>query len=182
MSDEDLAGPLEGRITRVESEVKHMRAEMSAISSTLSTIAAQVANIGKPNWSTFIGFAGLLFPLIAAGYFFVTLNMQAVISPLASKSERSETDRFHLNASVASMDDRLNDLYAEVRSNSAKVSAQITEIETQFASTAQLSNMRAASSQQLVQLLWQKVYGEPLPDGEFFYNMSQTRAHPGEIK
>lgn len=180
MSDPELS--TESRLNLIEQEQRYLRGELQAISTSLQGITSRIAEIGKPNWSTFIGLAGLMFPVIAGGYFFVTLSTQNLVAPLVSKAERSEMDRSNLNVAVANLDDRLSGLTAEVKSNEAKISAQLVEIETQFSSAAQLANMRAAGRQQILQLLWQRSYGEPLPDGEYYYNMSQTRSHPGATK
>lgn len=172
----DSQETIDSRVARLEIGFANLTAQISQLVSAVGSHNDKLSSLGRPNWSLLIASFGILVPVLGFGFWVNQQTMTNMILPLQTRADRSEIDRSHLNNSVEKMDDAMDMLREEMRSNSATFRASLTEIETQFAAQSQLGNMRAAARQQTSALLWRKVYGEDLPNGEYFYNMSQNRS------
>lgn len=95
--------------------------------------------------------------------------MVGQIASAMDKGIRSETDRENLNQTVTLITQQLASLNAEVKSNEARTSSKLVEIETQFRASDQSRSVQWASTLRWVSLIWEKVYGQKFPSEIQFY-------------
>lgn len=165
----------------MEGDIASLKGGVASIGETLRVMNARLSDIGKPNWTLWVSVLGVavtVFTLsIGTMFYFIKSDVANQIAPVASKAATSEMDRQKLNDQVL----RLGNDLAEVRQtsmvNSMSEKERGIERETQNRAMAQFANIRHEQYLRLFGLLWEKEYGQSLPQGNFFPDISFTRPH-----
>lgn len=165
------------RIVRVESDIATLKGSVANIQETLRTMNGKLSDIGKPNGMLIIGLLTVVLSVggMAAGTLLYVTKSEITnqVTPVALKAASSETDRHRLNDQVYR---NVSDI-AEVKQMVMIERERGVERETQNRALAQFSNMRQSQNMQLFGVLWNKVYGQPLPTTTFHPDISFSRPH-----
>lgn len=167
------------RLATVETEVGSIRQDITHIKTTVDALAKAQQAAQATNWPFVISIltaAGMLL-----GGLFVTSNLQnqntaleskleimEFVHPVVLSSEQSKVDRQHIHSKQEANSDRIGELVAKVDSNYAEYRSGVSEIEAQFKNVGTTGNLRHAEIQKMLSLLWEKVFGNPLPDIEYW--------------
>jgi len=180
---------------RVEAEVKPMQARLE--------------EVGRPNWALMTSMASAAFLVVAAVWMIIGLKIDATMSPLTLELTRmrtseattatslttlnnlatastaadsaSRSDRDQLNVRVRTLETGL----AARRTEQSVMEARMVEIETQFCSRDNISNIMHAFDLRLFSMIWGKVFpGTVFPTDNAFYpkvcNQNVTAPSKGE--
>lgn len=166
------------RLARLEEHVASLQNGQSRIEEALADLAHKFSQRERTNWPvllTIVGlflslvtiFAGIAIPSIGAFLLFTDLrstNLVAQlrfqeIAPLTAASELSKRDRHELRSSMEANADKI----AAGAQMDARMSEMLREVETQIKSIHDAANLRDTHYMQLIALLYQKSYGDPLP-------------------
>lgn len=171
------------RLATVETEVGSLRQDITHIKTTVDALAkaqqaAQQA-AQTTNWPFIISIltaAGMLLGglFVASTLYALNMALQSkleimdFIQPVVISSEQSKVDRQALHTKVELNSEKVFEVSAKSDARYAEARSSLSEIEAQFKNVGTTANLRYAENQKLLSLLWQKVYGVPLPDIEYF--------------
>lgn len=167
------------RLATVETEVGSLRQDITHIKTTVDALAKAQQAAQATNWPFVISIltaAGMLL-----GGLFVTSNLSQsnmalqskleimdFVQPVVISSEQSKVDRQALHSKVELNAEKVFEVSAKSDARYAEARSSLSEIEAQFKNVGTTANLRYAESQKFISLLWQKVYGTPLPEIEYF--------------
>lgn len=167
------------RLATLETEVGSLSQDITHIKTTVDALAKAQQASQATNWPFVISIltaAGMLL-----GGLFVTsslsqrnmalqskLEIMEFVQPVVISSEQSKVDRQSLHDRVHANGEKVAEVSAKSDARHAEFRSNMAEVESQFKNVGTTANLRYAESQKLISLLWQKVYGVPLPDIEYF--------------
>jgi len=169
--------------SHVDDKLANLSAQSEAQAQTLSAISTKLDDWmktqGKTNWPLILTAIGALggvvwgiFYALSGSQEIARLQSQIVlmerVQPVLLSAENSKTDRDALNHRVDSNSDLIGALTGKVDSSEAALKERLREVETQFDKAGVIMNMKSAETQRMLGLLWKKVYGEDIPDIEYF--------------
>lgn len=169
------------RIIRVEGDIASLKGSVSGIERSLGLMNEKLSGIGRPNWMLLIGLMTVLISLggMAAGTILYVTKSEITnqVTPVALQAASSQTDRRAHAERIDSVTHAVSEIEVRQSNQEAALKEQLREIETQFRAISQIQNVRTAYNQQILGLLWGKTYHEPLPQVNYFSDMSQPKAH-----
>lgn len=126
-------GEVESRLSRLEATVEGVASELAHISQTIK-------GLGTVNWSTYIGFAGIILTIVGlvggavfAGYAANQGRMEAIISKMIDRAMEREYDRgvvFTQIGALESITKKLDvDLQREMRDVNATTEAKLVALD-----------------------------------------------------
>lgn len=167
------------RLATLETEVGALSHDITHIKTTVDALAKAQQASQATNWPFVISVmtaAGMLL-----GGLFLTsslsqlnmalqskLDIMDFVQPVVIAAEQSKVDRQSLHSKMESNSEKLAEVSSKSDARYAEARSSISEIEAQFKNVGTTSNLRYAETQKFISLLWQKVYGAPLPDIEYF--------------
>lgn len=169
------------RIALMESDIASLKGSVATIDSTLKLINSKLSEIGRPNfalWLTAAGVAVSVFALATGGlFYFMKSEIGNQVMPVSLKAASSEIDRHRLNDQVYRNMADIARVEQTAMVNSISEKERGVERETQNRAMAQFANIRHEQYLRLFGLLWEKEYGQTLPQVNFFPDISFTRPH-----
>lgn len=97
------------------------------------------------------------------------------LGPLTARLVSAEANILRIDGAVVEHEDEIDDLEDEVNAQQKSISsikasatASFTEVETQIRATWDVINTMEGYNRQLDGLIWKKIFGETLPDNEYF--------------
>lgn len=151
------------RLTQLESEFEGFRADLAEIASGVKELRTTQTAFGRPNWQSYLLLFAFFSGLCAVGWLIVQLS----ISPLSAKAEVAQTERASMNTSIQRQRDDISTLQARVGTLEAKVTQQLTEVETQICAVIEVTNVQMSAAWRAIAAAWP---GErPFPEAPFYF-------------
>lgn len=173
----DTTPPLDERVARLEVSLAGFHEFTVSVQAKLSAIDEKLATRERTNWPVLLSCFGLIVTIAGGAFFVVKQEIGSKIAPIDARSQVSEIDRQKLNSTVAINSDKVSLVDQKVMVHDAANRATLTGVETQDRAIAQFANLRAAHNQQILGLLWEKVYQQRLPEVNYWPDVSLPKPH-----
>lgn len=160
------------RIIRVEADIASLKGSVSGIERSISIMSERLSGIGRPNyvlWVSAMGVAVTLFTLATGAlFYFMKSEITNQVAPLTIKATSSEMDRNRLNDQVYRNADKLSEINQRMMANEAENNATFESVEMQDRALAQGANLRSAHHHMITSVIWEKIFGQRLPDLNYY--------------
>lgn len=166
------------RLTAVETTLAGFGQRVGGMEGKLDSIQASIAISQKTSWPTIIAALTLAGAVIAGIYSSLSsktelwsaqakMDMFLYTQPIVASSEQSRADRAGLHDRTESNSSRLAAIESRQAASEAALKETLRELESQFSKVGEISNMRNDQLQKYISLLWQKQYGQSIPQDSF---------------
>jgi hypothetical protein len=182
---------LERSSQETSQQLVEIRTSQQLLSSQLTSIEQKMAGGGKPNWSNWIAFIGIIFVLGGILWSAISLQTNGQINPIVQtltaqgkqldiltqvpthlasidvQNKISELDRSKMNSIL----EKLTDGQSNNRAQIAHLDMVSAEIETQVRSLENYAALIAANNEQKIAMVYEKVFGARYPSDVHFTPM-----------
>jgi hypothetical protein len=184
-------------VDKADETAKVMNARLEA---ELRPVHTKLNEIGRPNWALLASLISIAFVMIAGIWLVIGLKIDSSLLPVSVAVENikvanatvaetvrntavassastqadilSRDDRSQANGRLQTVEQLVSSGNADRRAADARTAAQLIEVETQFKSASVVINIHKDETQQLLAVLWQKVFpGTTLPPADYRPNL-----------
>lgn len=142
--------------TAVEGLAHEVRGFVSATGKDISEIRSAIQASGRAPWGNIISASGLAVIIIGA-------IGTSYLAPAQVRLEYAEKEVNRMDRLSARQEERIDAVENESARTAAGLQDKLSEVETQFGWMVDAVNQERAHRVRMEGLLWNKVYGEPLP-------------------
>ena len=175
---------------RVLEKLEQQRVNNEAkLAADVEPLRTRLEGLMRPNWVLITSCLSVLFVLVTGAWLVTGLKIDQSLAPVALSLEQTKVgqaqlaertrqaenllqerastvaDVVNLKSNYAALSER----FAAIRSDEAKMSAALVEIETQFCGQDNLRSQIHAQDLRTQAMLWKKIYGEEMPIANAFY-------------
>ena len=150
---------LSSRVARLETSLGEMQKGQAAIVAGVERLSGEFQAARRPQYQLLLGLAGFLMALGTAAAALIMQAQTGALAPIATQASAAAADLQSLEERVGRVQEKVDLLGRDL----SALTEHQTEIETQFESLSNYSNLADQSHETYLKLLWRKVYGEVLP-------------------
>jgi len=172
----------------------------SKMDAAVSPLSVKVDSLRQTNWPLLMTFSSVVVTLVVGLFIVIGLKIDASEQPLgialselktdsaqindrmklveiatirsSTADATSSSDRAQLNSRVAGNEERIGAIGSTLSASGQASAARLAEIETQFRAAQNIANLQFDHVEQMVSILWAKLFDASLPDTRFRPDMS----------